>query len=1064
MEDIFHPILNNNSVFKIYQSKDESFIYSILAAIYSHKIDARSFHQPSAYRKYKKLLNVANTPLPMKNKNIKLFLRNNSRLDISIRLFDSILISKNDMKIYEHKVIGKGRKIINLLFHKRYKNKQSYYHYFWIKNINNIKKSFKKHFVCVVCYNKFSTSKALNRHLLTCNSKTVDVYPPEKSYLSFDDKKAAKYACPLSIIGFADFETKIVSTDNKDEFKDAFHRLDSFTTRKKLHQIVSFSLIFVDNDGKLIFEKTSCAKNAGECFFQTLDSIEENLLLSISKNKASFDTKSLTSEELQRFNKATNCEICHVKFENNDRLRCKNLDHCHYTNKYRYASCTMCNLLNRSQTHIPIYFHNFCSYDSNLLLNVINKNSNVRTPPKFLFSNLQKLRFLTYNSYKFKDSLEHLPSSLSKLVSELNNPHQNHNFPIFYQSKIIQSFLPKNESKENIKRKIKLLTGGKGIYPYSLCNDADIMKQMTNFPPIEKFFNDLTNTSCTLEDYKFAVNVYKSFNCKNLYEYTILYNHTDTLILAEIMMVYRKVIQDHFQMDIHHFLGIPGLSFNIMLKISKVKLELISDPEMSDFFQKSIRGGMSFITTRKAKSDYTDSNIENCKRRMTHIRYIDGNNLYGSQMLFDLPTEDYKFEDEKFVKKIEKKLKNRKQISIGERGMFLEVDLNYPKKLHKLHEDFPLAPERYKITYNELSPINQFLYKKMQKNTSQDTYCEEKLIPTFHNRKYYILHIKCLLFYLSHGLILKKIHRIVSFKQKPFLKDYILTLTNLRSISAAKNLTFFVNVFKLLANSTYGKFAQNPNNFTYAKLCLCERDLKKAINSNRFLRASIVNQDVAIVEYKPEKILYDSPFSVAATILDLAKLHLYYYYYDVLKPAFVPDKVSLIATDTDSIIFSVNCPNFFTKYKKLPLFDFSNFKKHDFLYSDKNRKALLFFKDENPSDFIKEFIGLRSKLYVIKTVSNHEDKKCKGYNRKFKDTLLTYEKYKNCHKNLTQHRLPLLAIRSFDHQLYTVLQNKVVLNNYDSKMFICNCNIHTFFYGSNDINAECKKCNSIVSM
>jgi len=1064
MEDIFHPVLNNNSVFKIYQSKDESFIYSILAAIYSHKIDARSFHQPSAYRKYKKLLNVANTPLPMKNKNIKLFLRNNSRLDISIRLFDSILISKNDMKIYEHKVIGKGRKIINILFHKRYKNKQSYYHYFWIKNINNIKKSFKKHFVCVVCYNKFSTSKALNRHLLTCNSKTVDVYPPEKSYLSFDDKKAAKYACPLSIIGFADFETKIVSTDNKDEFKDAFDRIDSFTTRKKVHQIVSFSLIFVDNDGKLIFEKTSCAKNAGECFFQTLDSIEENLLLSICKNKASFDTKSLTSEELQRFNKATNCEICHVKFENNDRLRCKNLDHCHYTNKYRYASCTMCNLLNRSQTHIPIYFHNFCSYDSNLLLNVINKNSNVRTPPKFLFSNLQKLRFLSYNSYKFKDSLEHLPSSLSKLVSELNNPHQNHNFPIFYQSKIIQSFLPKNESKESIKIKIKLLTGGKGIYPYSLCNDADIMKKMTNFPPIEKFFNDLTNTSCTLEDYKFAVNVYKSFNCKNLYEYTILYNHTDTLILAEIMMVYRKVIQDHFQMDIHHFLGIPGLSFNIMLKISKVKLELISDPEMSDFFQKSIRGGMSFITTRKAKSDYIDSNIENCKGRMTHIRYIDGNNLYGSQMLFDLPTEDYKFEDEKFVKKIEKKLKNRKQISIGERGMFLEVDLNYPKKLHKLHEDFPLAPERYKITYNELSPINQFLYKKMQKNTSQDTYCEKKLIPTFHNRKYYILHIKCLLFYLSHGLILKKIHRIVSFKQKPFLKEYILTLTNLRSISAAKNLTFFVNVFKLLANSTYGKFAQNPNNFTYAKLCLCERDLKKAINSNRFLRASIVNQDVAIVEYKPEKLLYDSPFSVATTILDLAKLHLYYYYYDVLKPTFVPDKVTLIATDTDSIIFSVNCPNFFTKYKKLPLFDFSNFKKHDFLYSDKNRKALLFFKDENPSDFIKEFIGLRSKLYVIKTVSNHEDKKCKGYNRKFKDTLLTYEKYKNCHKNLTQHRLPLLAIRSFDHQLYTVLQNKVVLNNYDSKMFICNCNIHTFFYGSNDINAICKKCKSNVSI
>ena len=117
------------------------------------------------------------------------------------------------------------------------------------------------------------------------------------------------------------------------------------------------------------------------------------------------------------------------------------------------------------------------------------------------------------------------------------------------------------------------------------------------------------------------------------------------------------------------------------------------------------------------------------------------------------------------------------------------------------------------------------------------------------------------------------------------------------------------------------------------------------------------------------------------------------------------------------------------------------------------------FIDENPSDFIKKFIGLRSKLYVIKTVSNEIDKKCKGYNRKFKDTLLTYEKYKRCHQNLKMCRLPLITIRGFDHQLYTVLQNKVVLNNFDSKMYICDCNIHTFFYGSKDLKSVCEKCN-----
>ena len=91
-----------------------------------------------------------------------------------------------------------------------------------------------------------------------------------------------------------------------------------------------------------------------------------------------------------------------------------------------------------------------------------------------------------------------------------------------------------------------------------------------------------------------------------------------------------------------------------MLKICKVKLELISNPELCDFFRKSIRGGMSFIVTRRAKSDYIDSNILNCAKRMTHITYNDGNDLYGSQMLFDLPTHDYRLEGKAFTKIIEK--------------------------------------------------------------------------------------------------------------------------------------------------------------------------------------------------------------------------------------------------------------------------------------------------------------------------------------------------------------------------------------------------------------------------
>ena len=91
-----------------------------------------------------------------------------------------------------------------------------------------------------------------------------------------------------------------------------------------------------------------------------------------------------------------------------------------------------------------------------------------------------------------------------------------------------------------------------------------------------------------------------------------------------------------------------------MLKISKIKLEKIGDPEISDFFRKSIRCRMCFIATRKAKSDYRNSNVGNCKKWMTHIRDIDRNNVYGSQMPFGLTTDDYRFEDKVFIKKIGK--------------------------------------------------------------------------------------------------------------------------------------------------------------------------------------------------------------------------------------------------------------------------------------------------------------------------------------------------------------------------------------------------------------------------
>ena len=199
-------------------------------------------------------------------------------------------------------------------------------------------------------------------------------------------KKATKFASLMDKTGFADFESKLDSVNRENgNFTDALASIKTFTSRKQIHEIFSFSLVFVDTNWKLLHEKAKCGENAGENVFQTLDKLEENLLLSICKNKPPLSIQSLTDEEKQHFESSTNCETCHIKFDKNDRLRCKNLDHFHYTNRYGFASCTIRNLLNRIQNQIQIYFHNFCSYDSKLLLNFIDKNEGYVTPNLFVF-------------------------------------------------------------------------------------------------------------------------------------------------------------------------------------------------------------------------------------------------------------------------------------------------------------------------------------------------------------------------------------------------------------------------------------------------------------------------------------------------------------------------------------------------------------------------------------------------------------------------------------------------------------------------------------------------------
>ena len=130
----------------------------------------------------------------------------------------------------------------------------------------------------------------------------------------------------------------------------------------------------------------------------------------------------------------------------------------------------------------------------------------------------------------------------------------------------------------------------------------------------------------------------------------------------------------------------PGLSWDALLKVSGVKLELLTDPDKLLLFEKGIRGGVSMIPNRfgQANNKYMGEKFDS-SQPSKFITYLDANNLYGWAMMKPLPVGDFKWMGES-------ELENWEDFPC-----ILEVDLEYPWDLHDLHNDYPLAPERLKI-------------------------------------------------------------------------------------------------------------------------------------------------------------------------------------------------------------------------------------------------------------------------------------------------------------------------------------------------------------------------------
>ena len=192
-------------------------------------------------------------------------------------------------------------------------------------------------------------------------------------------------------------------------------------------------------------------------------------------------------------------------------------------------------------------------------------------------------------------------------------------------------------------------------------------------------------------------------------------------------------------------------------------------------------------------------------------------------------------------------------------GYILKVDLEYPDELHKLHDYYPLSPEKLAIPYD----LSDYC-KKIADKHGIKVGDVKKLISNLGDKTNYVVHYRNLQLYVSLGIKLTKIHKVLKFKQSDGMKIY--TDFNPKK---GKNLLIVLkkNFFKLMINSAYGKTIENFLKRISVKVVNNGRNFLKHVSKPTFVSAKIFDKNYAAVHKIKPVLTLNKPIYVGFTVL-----------------------------------------------------------------------------------------------------------------------------------------------------------------------------------------------------
>ena len=485
---------------------------------------------------------------------------------------------------------------------------------------------------------------------------------------------------------------------------------------------------------------------------------------------------------------------------------------------------------------------------------------------------------------------------------------------------------------------------------------------------------------------------------------------SDVLLLACVFEKFIKVSVNEFGINPLYCISLPGYTWQCGLEYTGINLQTLQDKDMILLLENDIRGGISSVMG--------DRYVQSDKNKK--ILYVDANNLYGHSMSQPLPFDELKFDNNI---KLEDILNTPDDSNIG---YFVEVDMAYPNNMKEKTKNFPFAPVNKKIDPDKFSDY--------MKEIKPDTYIQtKKLICDWSDKKNYLVQYRMLNFYPRHGMIVDKVHNMISFKQSMWLKNYINFNTQRRNQAVND---FEKDFYKLLNNAFYGKTMENVRNRLKIKFVKKDdyREIIKQQSKLTFNGIHKLYENCVSYTFKQNEVLMDKPIYLGFTLLELSKLLMYETYYDMLQPYFGQENIQLHYMDTDSFVLSVNTKDIIKDLKNLEdIFDFSNLDENHDLFSKKNQKLIGNFKIETPKIiWIDKFVCLRSKMYAFKCGDDSKNK-LKGIS-KSQSKNIKFKEYKKCLDGEEyQRECNNYIIKSINHEMVLQEVKKSTLSIFDDK-------------------------------